>query len=103
MLSVDIVEYAVIGLGYHGIGVPIVLVERGIIMMTVHPLPGRVADGAYAARIGDEDRCFQETGFGDPVRTRHVPVAVQRIPGGIDGIECRPPWEDGRHTRTHGT
>src|SRR5580704_17634996 len=72
-----------------------------VIMMLIHPLPGRVTDGTYAAGIGDEDRGLEETRFGDPMGTRHVPVAIEGIPVGIDRVEVPAAGQDSRYARPH--
>ena len=87
VLTIDVIEDTIVCLGHDGISVPIVLKERGIVMMTVHPLPCRVAHSTYAARVGNEDRGFKKSGFCDPVCACHITIAVEGIPGGIDGIE----------------
>jgi hypothetical protein len=101
MLAIDIVEYPVIGLRDHGIGIPVVLIEGGIVMMLIHPLPGGIPHRSDTPRIGDQDRRFEETAFRNPMRPRHISIAVERIPVRIHRVkdcsarkDCRYPGSD---------
>jgi len=51
-----------------------------------HPLDCGVADNSDTQGIRDHDGCLEHTAFFNPVRTRHVPVAVARVEGREDWL-----------------
>ena len=81
MEAVDVVEAAVVGLG-HDRQPP--RLQR--VLQRVLPLDDRVAHHAHAVGVGDRYRSFEQPAFLHPGRPRHLPVAVQREPGGKDRI-----------------
>src|SRR5271167_1566257 len=82
--SVDVVEIAVPGFGYHGQRPPIAF-HVGLAALHFPGYDG-VAHHAYAVRVGDHDGAIQEAGVFQPSRARHLAVAVEREPGSEDGV-----------------
>ena len=82
--SVDVVEPAVPGFGDHRQRPPVTF----HVWRAVFHLPGDdgVADYADAVRVGDHDRTVEKAGIFDPGGAGHLAIAVEREPGGEDGV-----------------
>jgi hypothetical protein len=76
MEAIDVIEHAVVGLRHDrqrpvGLGIGLEL-----------PRHDGIPHNAHAIRIGDQDRPGEEARFLHPGRPCHLPVAVERKPGG---------------------
>ena len=82
--SVDVVEIAVPGFGDDRKRPPVAFhIGRAVL-----DLPGDdgVANHANAVRVGDHDGAIEESGVVDPGCAGHFAVAVEREPGGENGV-----------------
>src|ERR1041385_4114625 len=81
--TVDVVEEAVVCFGNNWISIPEVFL---IPMLVDKPFENGIAHNANAIGIGDHDRCFEKSRFGNPRCARHFAIAIETVPISINGI-----------------
>src|ERR687894_1548332 len=85
VLAVYVVQGAIVGLGDDGETPVLVLVGA---LLDLGGYEG-VAHHADAVGVGDRDRGGEHAGLADPLQPRHLPVAVEAVAAGEDGIVAR--------------
>ena len=82
MKAVDVVQIAVIGFcddrqGPEHVG----FVRQTLVVLVFHlPCDDGVMHDTDRMRVGDHDGAFEKPGFSDPGRSRHLAVAIERMP-----------------------
>ena len=101
VLAVDVVEGAVVGLGGDGEG-PVVLFAGAGFHLGLYE---GVAHDADAVGVGYGDGRREGSRLPDPLQPRHLPVAVEPVGSGENGLVARQPLArtHHRHTRPHGS
>src|SRR5580704_3574374 len=82
--SVDVVQPAVPGFGHDGQRPEIAFHIRAAVLDL--PRDDGVADDADAMSVRDHDRTVEKTGVFNPGSAGHLAVAIEREPGGEDGV-----------------
>src|SRR5690606_9831404 len=78
MLTVNVVDHPVVGLGHYRHG-PEVLALPEVGVLADRPARGCMVDDADTVRVGDAQRTDEVAAVLDPVRAGHLAVAVERV------------------------